>query len=256
MISKDYEGENKNFSLRTSKCVQSESLRLVLYCGIMNRILALLNGYQVIMKEIWWKIVRFNAYSHPKNERNNFSSSMPQHYQSSKFTSPVFLKGLQRAVIDIRARKNVILINSLVNSCVRVWRYFERVRSSCEKAASQICFISSKTFQMKYRRFGFWVGLKNTSSRPETHLKILFFSFGHIFQAVKKNPYDYDCWFDLIRLIESEGDIEAARSVYERAVANTPLEEVTGQICFCDEDSCHYMRTPITVIEGTAKNYS
>ncbi len=39
---------------------------------------------------------------------------------------------------------------------------------------------------------------------------------------VTENPNNYDAWFDLIRLTISEGDHEAAREVFERAVANIP----------------------------------
>ncbi|CEM33045.1 unnamed protein product [Vitrella brassicaformis CCMP3155] len=40
--------------------------------------------------------------------------------------------------------------------------------------------------------------------------------------AIKKNPRNYDNWFDYVRLEESAGDVERIREVYERAVANLP----------------------------------
>lgn len=50
--------------------------------------------------------------------------------------------------------------------------------------------------------------------------------FFYILQQVKNNPYNYDSWFDYLRLMESEGSIEATREVYERAIANVPLKKV------------------------------
>ncbi|XP_050375831.1 uncharacterized protein LOC126793373 [Argentina anserina] len=39
---------------------------------------------------------------------------------------------------------------------------------------------------------------------------------------VRKNPLNYDSWFDYIRLEESAGNKDRIREVYERAVANVP----------------------------------
>ena len=41
-------------------------------------------------------------------------------------------------------------------------------------------------------------------------------------EEVTENPNNYDAWFDLIRLTISEGDTEAVRETFERAVANVP----------------------------------
>lgn len=41
-------------------------------------------------------------------------------------------------------------------------------------------------------------------------------------EEVKANPMNYDAWFDLIRLVESEAAVEQVREVYERAIANVP----------------------------------
>lgn len=41
-------------------------------------------------------------------------------------------------------------------------------------------------------------------------------------QEITENPTNYDGWFDYIRLIESEGDVEVTRETYERAIANVP----------------------------------
>uniref|UniRef100_A0A7I4AFQ1 Uncharacterized protein n=1 Tax=Physcomitrium patens TaxID=3218 RepID=A0A7I4AFQ1_PHYPA len=44
-------------------------------------------------------------------------------------------------------------------------------------------------------------------------------------EEVKKNPLNYDSWFDYARLEESVGDKEKVREVYERAIANIPPAE-------------------------------
>ncbi|GFU46734.1 crooked neck-like protein 1 [Trichonephila clavipes] len=44
-------------------------------------------------------------------------------------------------------------------------------------------------------------------------------------EEVKANPHNYDSWFDYLRLMESEGNIDATRELYERAIANIPLKK-------------------------------
>lgn len=41
-------------------------------------------------------------------------------------------------------------------------------------------------------------------------------------EEVKSNPLNYDAWFDYLRLLEADGDIEQIRDTYERAIANIP----------------------------------
>ncbi|XP_076317775.1 pre-mRNA splicing factor crn isoform X2 [Tachypleus tridentatus] len=41
-------------------------------------------------------------------------------------------------------------------------------------------------------------------------------------EEVKSNPHNYDAWFDYLRLMESEGNIDVTREVYERSIANVP----------------------------------
>ncbi|XP_044729166.1 protein crooked neck [Chrysoperla carnea] len=41
-------------------------------------------------------------------------------------------------------------------------------------------------------------------------------------QEVTANPMNYDAWFDYLRLVEDEGDLEVVRETYERAIANIP----------------------------------
>uniref|UniRef100_A0A8C4QX75 Crooked neck pre-mRNA splicing factor 1 n=1 Tax=Eptatretus burgeri TaxID=7764 RepID=A0A8C4QX75_EPTBU len=40
---------------------------------------------------------------------------------------------------------------------------------------------------------------------------------------VQANPHNYDAWFDYLRLMESDGEPNAVREIYERAVASIPL---------------------------------
>jgi hypothetical protein len=43
---------------------------------------------------------------------------------------------------------------------------------------------------------------------------------------VKKNPFNYDSWFDYTRLEESVGNKERTREIYKRAIVNNrPAEE-------------------------------
>ncbi|XP_048448554.1 crooked neck-like protein 1, partial [Rhincodon typus] len=41
-------------------------------------------------------------------------------------------------------------------------------------------------------------------------------------EEVKANPHNYDAWFDYLRLVESDGDLDTVHEVYERAIANVP----------------------------------
>jgi crooked neck len=41
-------------------------------------------------------------------------------------------------------------------------------------------------------------------------------------EAIKKNPRNYDVWFDYARLEESCGEVSRIREVYERAISNKP----------------------------------
>lgn len=41
-------------------------------------------------------------------------------------------------------------------------------------------------------------------------------------QEILQNPTNYDAWFDFLRLIEGEGEVDVTRETYERAIANIP----------------------------------
>uniref|UniRef100_A0A2C9JXA3 Crooked neck-like protein 1 n=1 Tax=Biomphalaria glabrata TaxID=6526 RepID=A0A2C9JXA3_BIOGL len=45
-------------------------------------------------------------------------------------------------------------------------------------------------------------------------------------EEVKINPMNYDAWFDYLRLLESDGNMEQIRDTYERAIANIPPSQV------------------------------
>ncbi|CAN8000670.1 unnamed protein product [Ixodes hexagonus] len=44
-------------------------------------------------------------------------------------------------------------------------------------------------------------------------------------EQIKENALNYDAWFDYLRLMESEGNVDATRETYERAIANVPLSK-------------------------------
>eukprot|EP00301_Raphidiophrys_heterophryoidea_P009219 c13576_g1_i1.p1 GENE.c13576_g1_i1~~c13576_g1_i1.p1 ORF type:complete len:691 (-),score=182.39 c13576_g1_i1:127-2151(-) len=48
-------------------------------------------------------------------------------------------------------------------------------------------------------------------------------------EELKKNPLNYDVWFDYVRLEESTGDVNGVREVYERAIANIPPAAVKNR---------------------------
>ena len=52
-------------------------------------------------------------------------------------------------------------------------------------------------------------------------------------QELEANPSNYDAWFDLLRLVESEGDPETIRETYERAIANVPPTRVRKPLPTC-----------------------
>lgn len=58
--------------------------------------------------------------------------------------------------------------------------------------------------------------------RNDTSLSSIVFSV----KQLKENPVDYDTWFDYLRLLESEGDFNATREAYEKAIAQLPPIQV------------------------------
>ena len=46
-------------------------------------------------------------------------------------------------------------------------------------------------------------------------------------KEVRRNPRNYDAWFDYSKLEESGGDFSLIRDVYERGISQLPPSEVT-----------------------------
>ena len=44
---------------------------------------------------------------------------------------------------------------------------------------------------------------------------------------------NYDAWFDYLRLLEADGNMEQIRETYERAIANIPPSKVGACIALC-----------------------
>lgn len=49
---------------------------------------------------------------------------------------------------------------------------------------------------------------------------------------MKANPNNYDAWFDYLRLVEDEGNLEVIRETYERAIANIPPSKVRLKVAY------------------------
>ena len=54
---------------------------------------------------------------------------------------------------------------------------------------------------------------------------------------MKSNPLNYDAWFDYLRLLEDDGNVEQIRDTYERAIANVPPAQVSLRYRFHDSDA-------------------
>lgn len=70
-----------------------------------------------------------------------------------------------------------------------------------------------KAYSIHEKKFGDKSGIENVISSKRK------FQYE---QEIAENPTNYDAWFDYLRLIEYEGDVEATRETYERAIANVP----------------------------------
>lgn len=47
----------------------------------------------------------------------------------------------------------------------------------------------------------------------------------YVFQQIAENAYNYDAWFDYIRLLQNEKvDRDEMEDTFERAIANVPLQ--------------------------------
>ncbi|GIY46157.1 crooked neck-like protein 1 [Caerostris darwini] len=97
---------------------------------------------------------------------------------------------------------------------------YERVRGIYKYALDKIPKEKAqelfKNYTIHEKKHGDRAGIENVIvSRRKYHYE----------EEVKANPHNYDSWFDYLRLMESEGNIEATRELYERAIANYPLTQ-------------------------------
>ena len=63
---------------------------------------------------------------------------------------------------------------------------------------------------------------KQYGTREEMEEAVIMKRRHQLEQDVAKEPLNYDNWFDYTRLEEQAGDIDRARDVFERAIANKP----------------------------------
>ena len=70
-----------------------------------------------------------------------------------------------------------------------------------------------KAYTVHEKKFGEKIGIESVILRKR---KLKYE------EEVTDDPMNYDAWFDLIRLVESEGDVEIIRETYEKAIANVP----------------------------------
>jgi len=96
-------------------------------------------------------------------------------------------------------------------------REFERVRviykyalEKIDKQHAQELFKNYTTFE---KRYGDRSGIEDVIVSKRK------FQYE---EEVKINPHNYDAWFDYIRLVESDVDVETIHEVYERSISNIP----------------------------------
>ena len=102
---------------------------------------------------------------------------------------------------------------------------FERTRAVYEAALSQVSqeargriFANFAAFEKKCRT--------ESTEHLDTALSIVILRRKNEYEEIlKENPFDYDTWFDMIRLEESLGDIEKIREVYSRAQSYPPSKD-------------------------------
>lgn len=97
---------------------------------------------------------------------------------------------------------------------------YERARSIYKYAIDKISKSQAEEIFKNYtkfeKRFGNRSGIENVIVSKR---KIQYEN------EVKENPHNYDTWFDYLRLSEEEGNSDATRELYERAIANIPPVE-------------------------------
>lgn len=99
-------------------------------------------------------------------------------------------------------------------------REFERVRVIYKYALEKLNIESRQNILKQYSLFE-----KKHGNRFEIEDIIFNKRKTYYEDELKLNSYNYDLWFDYIRLMEDDGDVEKTREVYEKAVANIPLKK-------------------------------
>lgn len=94
---------------------------------------------------------------------------------------------------------------------------FERARTIYKFALDNLPKNSAKQLYKRFIQFE-----KKYGSKKEIEHVILNKRRFQYEEELKENPFNYDLWFDYIRLEESGGNKEKIRDVYERAISNFP----------------------------------
>ena len=82
-----------------------------------------------------------------------------------------------------------------------------------DKMTKEKCAELYKAYTIHEKKFGEKVGIENVILKKR---KLQYE------EEITEDPMNYDAWFDFIRLVESEGEVEEIRETYERAIANIP----------------------------------
>ena len=82
-----------------------------------------------------------------------------------------------------------------------------------DKMPKEKCAELYKAYTIHEKKFGEKVGIENVIMKKR---KLQYE------EEITEDPMNYDAWFDLIRLVENEGEVDTIRETYERAIANIP----------------------------------
>lgn len=94
----------------------------------------------------------------------------------------------------------------------RVKRIYEYALNKLPKDKAQVLYENYSNFQKKQ-------GNQKSIENLISHKRRLIYE-----ENLSKDPYDYDTWFDYVRLAENEFTHDEVRDIYERAVANVPKD--------------------------------
>eukprot|EP00095_Tigriopus_kingsejongensis_P011503 maker-scaffold56_size446035-snap-gene-3.29 protein:Tk11503 transcript:maker-scaffold56_size446035-snap-gene-3.29-mRNA-1 annotation:"protein crooked neck-like" len=86
-------------------------------------------------------------------------------------------------------------------------------RYALDKMERAMCAELYQAYTIHEKKFGERAGIESVIMRKR---KLQYEA------EVAEDPFNYDAWFDLIRLTTSEGEVDATRFVFEKAIANLP----------------------------------